>query len=77
MEQRDRHAQVLSQAEQAVGSRARLADVLHVPAEKIEAWLAGEELLPLEVFLSSLDLIADGPYAPVERPVRVAVIRET
>jgi hypothetical protein len=76
MEQRDRHAQVLSQAEKAVGSRARLANVLHVSADKIEAWLAGEELLPLEIFLSSLDLIADGPYAPMERPLRVAVIRE-
>ena len=77
MEQRDRHAQILSQTEQAVGGRARLAHVLKVPADRIDAWLAGEELLPLEVFLRSLDLIADGPYAPVGRPLRVAVIRET
>lgn len=76
MEQRDRHAQVLWEAEQALGGRARLANVLKVPAQKIDAWLAGEELLPLEVFLSSLDLIADGPYARCARPLRVGVIRE-
>ena len=42
----------------------------------LAAWLAGEEIPPLEVFLGSLDVIADGPYAPVDRPIRVAAIRE-
>ena len=76
MEQRARYAQILAQAEQILGGRARLADVLKVPQQKIEAWLAGEEIPPLEVFLGSLDVVADGPYAPVERRVRVAAIPE-
>jgi hypothetical protein len=75
MDQRARYANVISQAEQTLGSRSRLAAFFHVPEERIDAWLSGAEIPPLEVFLSSLDLIADGPYAPVGRPVRVAVIR--
>ncbi|HYR36794.1 MAG TPA: hypothetical protein VEQ87_21085 [Burkholderiales bacterium] len=75
MDQRTRYAQVLSQAEATLGGRARLAAFLDVPAEKIAAWLSGEEMPPLEVFLDSLDVIADGPYAPVARPIRVAAIR--
>jgi len=76
MDQRTRYAQALSQAEIALGGRARLAAFLHVPAEKIAAWLKGEEVPPLEVFLESLDVIADGPYAAAVRPIRVAAIRE-
>jgi hypothetical protein len=76
MEQRVRYAQILSQAERTLGGRARLADVLKVPVEKLDGWLAGNEVPPLEVFLGSLDVIADGPYAPVDRPIRVGVIRE-
>ena len=72
-----RYAQALSQAEETLGGRAQLAAFFHVPAEKIAAWLSGEEVPPLEVFLGSLDVIADGPYAPVERPrIRVAAIRQ-
>jgi hypothetical protein len=76
MDQRTRYAQALSQAEQTLGGRARLAAFLNVPADKIAAWLSGEEVPPLEVFLDSLDVIADGPYALMGRPIRVAVIRE-
>jgi hypothetical protein len=76
MDQRTRYAQALSQAERVLGGRARLAAFLKVPAEKIAAWLSGEEVPPLEVFLDSLDVIADGPYAPMGRPIRVAAIRE-
>jgi hypothetical protein len=76
MDQRARYSKVISQAEKVLGGSARLAHVLQVPLERVEAWLAGEEIPPLEVFLHSLDVIADGPYAPVERPIRVAAIRE-
>ena len=48
----------------------------NVPLEKLEAWLKGEETAPLEAFLGSLDVIADGPYALEGRPIRVAAIRE-
>jgi len=77
MDQRTRYARALSQAEETLGGRAQLAAFFHVPAEKIAAWLSGEEIPPLEVFLGSLDVIADGPYAGVGRPIRVAVIRGT
>ena len=77
VDQRTRYAQALSQAEETLGGRARLAAFFHVPAERIAAWLSGEEVPPLEGFLGSLDVIADGPYAGVGRPIRVAVIRGT
>jgi transcriptional regulator with XRE-family HTH domain len=76
MDQRTRYAQTLSQAEVVLGGRAQLAAFFHVSREKIAAWLAGEEVPPLEVFLGSLDVIADGPYASMDRPIRVAAIRE-
>ena len=75
MDQRSRYASVLSRAEKILGGRARMAAFFRVPPEKIAAWLAGEEEAPLEVFLGSLDVIADGPYAPRgRRRIRVAVI---
>jgi hypothetical protein len=75
MDQRARYANALSRAEKILGGRARIAAFLRVPPEKIEAWLAGQEEAPLEVFLRSLDVIADGPYAArgLNR-IRVAVI---
>jgi hypothetical protein len=76
MDQRTRYAKTLLQAEQTLGGRAQLAAFFQVSAEKIAAWLAGEEVPPVEVFLGSLDVIADGPYAPMERRIRVAAIRE-
>jgi hypothetical protein len=75
VEQRERYSLTLSQAAETLGGASRLAAFLHVPQEKLAAWLAGEELAPLDVFLRSLDLIADGPYAPVQRPIRVGVIK--
>ena len=57
--------------------RERLAAALDVPPEKIAAWLSGEELPPLEAFLRSLDVIADGPYSEGRRRrIRVGIIRE-
>jgi DNA-binding transcriptional regulator YdaS (Cro superfamily) len=58
MEQRSRYASALSQAEQTLGGRKRLAEFLGVVPEKIEAWLAGEEAPPPEVLLNTLDVIA-------------------
>ena len=76
MDQRTRYANTLSRAEQTLGGRDRLARFLNVPLEKLEAWLKGEEAAPLEAFLGSLDVIADGPYALEGRPIRVVAIRE-
>jgi hypothetical protein len=74
MDQRTRYTAALSRAAEILGSRARMAALLEVPAEKIQAWLAGEEPTPLEVFLRSLDVIADGPYASGDRRIRVAIL---
>jgi len=75
MAQRARYASALSRAEKILGGRVRMAAFFRVPPEKIEAWLAGDEEAPLEVFLRSLDVIADGPYAAQgRRRMRVAVI---
>lgn len=76
MDQRTLYADALWEAELTLGGRAQLAAFFHVPKEKISAWITGTEMPPLEVFLGSLDLIADGPYAPVARPIRVAAIRQ-
>jgi hypothetical protein len=76
VDQRTRYSHTLWQAAAALGSQSRLAHFLGVPEQKLTLWLSGQELAPLDVFLSSLDLVADGPYATRERPIRVAVIRE-
>jgi hypothetical protein len=76
VDQRTRYSHTLWQAVATLGGQARLAGFLGVSQEKLALWLAGEELAPLEVFLNSLDLVADGPYAQGGRPIRVAVIRE-
>ena len=76
MDQRTRYSHTLWQAAATLGGQTRLARFLGVPDDKLTLWLSGEELAPLDVFLNSLDLIADGPYAPSDRPIRVAVIRE-
>jgi hypothetical protein len=74
MDPQTRYVSVLSRAEQILGGRTRMAAFFGVPAERLDAWLDGQEPAPLEVFLRSLDVIADGPYAPRGRRVRVAVI---
>lgn len=76
MDQRTRYSRTLWHAAAALGGEGRLAAFLGVSEEKLARWLAGEELAPLDVFLNSLDLVADGPYAASEHPIRVAVIRE-
>ena len=75
MEQRELYARVLSRAAVALGGRPRLAAFLRVPEATLDAWLDGEEAAPLDAFLDSLDVIADGPYAGRVRRIRVAAIR--
>jgi hypothetical protein len=75
MDQRDIYARALSRAAVALGGRTQLAEFLHVPEATVDAWLDGEKVPPLEAFLESLDVIADGPYAPRGRRIRVAAIR--
>jgi len=75
MDQRSRYATAVSRAEHVLGGRARIAAYFRVPPETIDAWVDGEQEPPLEVFLRSLDVIADGPYVSLLRGIRVAVIK--
>jgi hypothetical protein len=74
MDQRSRYSDALRAAADTLGSAARLAAYLKVSPQTVQAWLAGQEAPPLEAFLHALDVIADGPFAPQQRHVRVAVI---
>jgi DNA-binding transcriptional regulator YiaG len=74
MDQRSRYADALRAAANTLGSTARLAAYLEVSPETVQAWLAGHEAPPLQAFLNALDVIADGPFAPQHRHVRVAVL---
>ena len=76
MDQRSRYAEALRAAADTLGSTARLAAYLKVPPYTVQAWLAGREPPPLQAFLNALDVIADGPFAPQHRSVRVAVLRD-
>lgn len=78
MEQRARYTQALRDAARTLGGFERLAALLNVRPQELAGWLAGEAMPPLEAFLGSLDVIADGPYAPrpARRRVRVAAIRQ-
>ena len=70
-----RYAAALSRAEQILGGRVRMAAFFRVAPEQIDAWVEGDEEPPLDIFLRSLDVIADGPYVSLLRPIRVAVIK--
>ncbi len=72
---RERYANVLRTAADAVGGPPRLARVLRVPQDELERWLEGSDEAPLEVFLASLDLVAAGPFVRETR-VRVAPLPE-
>ena len=69
---RNVYAWTLGAAADTVG-RARLAARLQVSDVQLERWLAGVEQPPIEAFMDSLDLIADGPFVDA-RPPRVAVL---
>ena len=58
---RERYANALRTAADAVGGVPRFARVLRVAPEELERWLDGTGEAPLEVFLASLDLVAAGP----------------
>ena len=72
---RERYANVLRTAADAVGGVPRLARVLRVPQDELERWLEGSDEAPLEVFLASLDLVASGPFVRETR-VRVAAPKD-
>jgi len=68
-----RYVDTLRAAALTAGGPERLARLIGVDGARLRRWLAGSGEIPLEVFLRSLDVIADGPYAG-ERP-RIAVLK--
>jgi hypothetical protein len=70
-----RYANALRRAVQVAGGPVSLARILDVPQDRLDRWLAGDDPLPLAVFLDTLDVIADGPYASEGRRIRVGVVR--
>ena len=67
MDVRTCYTETLACAAATIGGPARLARFLNVSKSRLMSWLAGEEAPPNEVFLDALDVIADGPYASLER----------
>lgn len=76
MDGRGLYADSLRLAAETVGGVGRLAAVIHLPAEQLNAWISGNGIPPLEAFLAALDVIADGPFATEPKRTRVAVVRE-
>lgn len=71
---RTTYTETLACAAANMGGVDNLARFLRVSRARLASWLAGEEAPPSQVFLDALDVIADGPYAPERRKVRVAVL---
>jgi hypothetical protein len=67
------YADVLRDAAETIGGEALLADFLGVKRAQLRDWRNGIGDPPMEVFLRSLDVIADGPYGPRERRARTAL----
>ena len=49
----------LMRAAEIIGGRSALAEYLDVPPERLDAWLAGAQATPPDVFLRSIDVITD------------------
>jgi hypothetical protein len=49
---------------QIVVTKERLAAVLEIPPDELEAYLQGQKPLPHPAFLSALDIVANGKKWP-------------
>jgi hypothetical protein len=57
----DAPTRTLALAAKTLGGAQALAERLDVEHATLERWMAGEEVLPYEVFLKALDIVAAGP----------------
>lgn len=62
------YTRTLRRAADALGSENRLADALRVPAAKLQAWLLGDEVPPMQVFSAALDIVASGRASEGGKP---------
>jgi len=49
-----------------VGGPAQLAERLGIPEAQLVDWLAGHGKPPNDIYLRALDIVASGPFAPME-----------
>jgi hypothetical protein len=56
------YSDTLREASLALGGAAPLALRLDVPVDAVNKWISGEEEPPLDIFLESLEIIAEGPW---------------
>ena len=57
------HQRTLERALKVVQTKERLAAVLELPVEQIDAYLAGEKPLPHQAFITAIDIVANGKQA--------------
>ena len=70
-------AEALRTAAGMLGGDRQLAAFLGVPAQDVQAWLQGQAEPPLDALLRVLDVVADGPFGPRKRRIRVAILPES
>lgn len=70
MAERNVHVDTLRLAAETIGGSDEFARAIGVTTDRLRAWMAGIEPLPLEVFLDALDVIAEGPFASSEPGAR-------
>lgn len=56
------HTRTLERALRVVQSKERLAAVLELPLEEIDAYLAGAKPLPFHAFITAIDIVANGKH---------------
>jgi hypothetical protein len=60
---------VLTLAAETLGSKERLATRLDLAVADVAGWISGLGIVPLEVFMAALDIVANGPFAIREADV--------
>lgn len=62
------YSRALKKAAELLGGREQLAQVLQIPAEQIDKWIADQGKPPREVFLRIVDLILDESRSGADSP---------
>lgn len=68
------HAKALHRAAEIVGGREKLRTLLEVSVSELEAWMAGAERPPMQVFLKAVDIISAAPQRSNE--IQAAILAE-
>ena len=68
------HAKALHRAAEILGGKEPLRTLLGVSARRLDAWMAGDEEPPIDIFLKAVDIISAGPARQLS-PANDAVAR--